>query len=150
MNLGGTNARAVSAALFLMLVSGGQSSFAQSIQVTAERFAPAPSLPLAPSASAAQVAAPTPDPLADVNWKIRTADQNFVAMLKRWGAEHSWKVVDKGAPEIRIEGDASLDRPTFLSAADYAVSQARAAGHRIKAEAYANKVLVLTEDTEQK
>lgn len=150
MNLVSTNLRAVSAALFLTLLAGGQSCFAQTIQISTERFAPPPSLPFAASAGATQIATPPADAQSDVNWKIRASDQTFVAMLKRWGAEHSWKVIDKGAPEIRIEGDASLDRPTFLTAAEYAISQARAAGHRIQAEAYANKVLVLTEDTEQK
>ena len=65
-------------------------------------------------------------------------------MLKRWGQDAGWRVLSKGAPNIEIHGDAEVDRREFLHAADYAITQAKQAGYRIKATAYSNNVLVLT------
>lgn len=77
-------------------------------------------------------------------WDVRASDGNVTAMLQRWGASSGWRVVIKDAPEIRIHGDAVVERPTFLQAADYAISQAKGAGYSIKASAFTNNVLLLT------
>jgi hypothetical protein len=77
-------------------------------------------------------------------WEVRVSDENVNAMLKRWGAASGWRVVVEGAPEIKIHGDAIVERPTFLQAADYAISQAKGAGYSIKASAFTNNVLLLT------
>lgn len=92
------------------------------------------------SGSTAAVSAPPK------KWLVRAADGTVEAMLRRWGSENGWKVVGKGAPEIKINGDAELERADFLKAADYAITQAKQAGYRIKATAYSNQVLVLTEE----
>ena len=77
-------------------------------------------------------------------WAVRKADGTFENMLKRWGQDSGWRVLSKGAPSIEIHGDAEVDRREFLQAADYAITQAKQAGYRIKATAYSNNVLVLT------
>lgn len=80
-------------------------------------------------------------------WAIKLSDQTFANMIKRWGDGSGWRVVVKGAPEIRITGDDVIRRPDFLQAADFAVSQAKKAGFPVKAVAYSNNVLLLTKDT---
>lgn len=77
-------------------------------------------------------------------WAVRKTDGTVENMLKRWGQEAGWRVLSKGAPNIEIHGDAEVDRREFLHAADYAITQAKQAGYRIKATAYSNNVLVLT------
>jgi outer membrane protein OmpA-like peptidoglycan-associated protein len=77
-------------------------------------------------------------------WTVRKMDGSVENMLKRWGQGAGWRVVSRGAPHIEIHGDAEVDRRDFLQAADYAITQAKQAGYRIKATAYSNNVLVLT------
>lgn len=77
-------------------------------------------------------------------WAVRKTDGTVENMLKRWGQDAGWRVLSKGAPNIEIHGDAEVDRREFLHAADYAITQAKQAGYRIKATAYSNNVLVLT------
>ena len=77
-------------------------------------------------------------------WAVRKSDGTVENMLKRWGQDAGWRVLSKGAPNIEIHGDAEVDRREFLHAADYAITQAKQAGYRIKATAYSNNVLVLT------
>lgn len=79
-------------------------------------------------------------------WLVRAADGSVENMLKRWASDSGWTVVNKGAPQIAINGDAEVQRPDFLQAADYAITQAKQSGYRIKATAYSNNVLVLTEE----
>lgn len=81
---------------------------------------------------------------ASGSWTVRKVDGSVENMLKRWGQDAGWRVVSKGAPNIEINGDAEVDRRDFLQAADYAITQAKQAGYRIKATAYSNNVLVLT------
>lgn len=81
-----------------------------------------------------------------INWEVRASDSTFANMIKRWGEASGWRVEVKSAPEIRINGDDSFKRPDFLTAADYAVTQAKKAGFRIAAVAYSNNVLVITEE----
>ena len=77
-------------------------------------------------------------------WTVRKSDGTVENMLKRWGQDSGWRVLSRGAPSIEIHGDAEVDRREFLQAADYAITQAKQAGYRIKATAYSNNVLVLT------
>lgn len=77
-------------------------------------------------------------------WAVKKTDGTVENMLKRWGQDAGWRVLNKGAPTIEIHGDAEVDRREFLHAADYAITQAKQAGYRIKATAYSNNVLVLT------
>lgn len=76
-------------------------------------------------------------------WQVRASDGTVETMLRRWGQDSGWRVISKGAPEIRIKGDAEFERPDFLQAADYAITQAKQAGYPIEARAYSNKVLVI-------
>lgn len=86
-----------------------------------------------------------PSPVRHVGpWSVKKTDGNVESMLKRWGQEAGWRVLSKGAPTVEIHGDAEVDRREFLHAADYAITQAKQAGYRIKATAYSNNVLVLT------
>lgn len=77
-------------------------------------------------------------------WNVRLSDVTVSAMLKRWGTEAGWSVIDQGAPNIQIPTDRVLEKPDFLTAADYVISQAKAAGYQISAASYTNKVLVLS------
>ena len=77
-------------------------------------------------------------------WAVRKSDGTVENMLKRWAQDSGWRVLSKGAPNIEIHGDAEVDRREFLHAADYAITQAKQAGYRIKATAYSNNVLVLS------
>lgn len=76
-------------------------------------------------------------------WQVRASDGTVETMLRRWGQDSGWRVISKGAPEIRIKGDVEFERPDFLQAADYAITQAKQAGYPIEARAYSNKVLVI-------
>ena len=57
-----------------------------------------------------------------------------------------WRVVWKGAPAVLITADAPrpLVKRDFVQAADYVITQAKAAGHNIAATAYSDQVLVVT------
>ena len=68
-------------------------------------------------------------------------DESIQRMLERWGKDAGWRVVWEGAPLVPIVGDARVDRPDFLQAAEFVVKQAKAAGYHLKATAYSNQVL---------
>lgn len=80
---------------------------------------------------------------------VTTADTSLEDLLRRWGADHGWKVVNNGLPTVKIDGQAEIRRETFFEAADFTITQARSMGRSIKAVAYANNVLVLSEDKPQ-
>lgn len=94
--------------------------------------------------------APAPEPTlaAAPKWAVRKADGTVASMLRRWGDSAGWKVLDQGAPEIPILGDEELERASFIDAAEYALKQAKAAGYRLLAESFPNKVLVLSTEKE--
>ena len=98
-------------------------------------------------ATEATLPAPPVTPATPATWQILKADANMEAMLKRWAGSSGWTLQWKGVPEVRITGDSKLDRPNFLAAADYVIAQAKGVGYRIKATAYSNKVLVISEAT---
>lgn len=77
-------------------------------------------------------------------WQMRAADVSVQGVLQRWARDAGWQLIWKNGPDIRVTADAELIRDGFVSAADYLVSQARGYGHRIRANAYNNKVLVVT------
>jgi hypothetical protein len=74
-------------------------------------------------------------------WTMLKADESIQRMLERWGKDAGWRVVWEGAPQVPIVGDARVDRPDFLQAAEFVVKQAKAAGYHLKATAYSNQVL---------
>ncbi len=74
-------------------------------------------------------------------WTMLKADESIQRMLERWGKDAGWRVVWEGAPLVPIVGDARVDRPDFLQAAEFVVKQAKAAGYHLKATAYSNQVL---------
>lgn len=88
--------------------------------------------------------APAPSTRSVGPWSVKRTDTNLENMLRRWGQEAGWRVLNKGAPTVEIHGDAEVDRREFLHAADYAITQAKQAGYRIKATAYSNNVLVIS------
>ena len=94
-----------------------------------------------PPADAAGSARPADAVAAPRAFAMRKADESVERMLQRWGKDAGWRVLWQGAPSMPIVGDADVDRPDFLQAADYVITQARAAGYHIKATAYSNKVL---------
>ena len=80
---------------------------------------------------------------------VTTADTSLQELLRRWGADHGWKVVNNNLPVVKLDGEAEIKRESFLDAADFTITQARTMGRQIKAVAYANNVLVLSEDKSQ-
>lgn len=64
-------------------------------------------------------------------------------MLNRWAREANWSVVWNARESVPIAGDALVDQPTFLAAADFVMAQVTSAGYRMKATAYANNTLVV-------
>jgi hypothetical protein len=83
-----------------------------------------------------------------VTFKIFESDNTFEGTLRRWGQDHGWSVVSKGAPEIRVTGNYSFERPSFLAAVQAAGVQAQQDGHSIRAVALHNKkTLVLVDPT---
>lgn len=91
--------------------------------------------------SGAAPAIPTP-----VVWSVRKSDATLERMLERWASDGGWTLVWQGGPTVAITGDATLSRPDYLQAADYVVNQARAAGYRMRATAYSNQTLVISEE----
>jgi len=79
-------------------------------------------------------------------WQLSTADATLDHLLARWGRSAGWRVHWKASAQVPVTGDAVLERSGFLEAADAVVEQARALGHRIKATAYSNQVLVISEE----
>ena len=79
-------------------------------------------------------------------WAVRKADGTLDRMLARWATEAGWTLVWQNGPAVAITGDASLSRPDYIQAADYALEQARVAGYRLRATAYSNQVLVVTSE----
>lgn len=77
-------------------------------------------------------------------WYMRASDMNVRGVLQRWANDAGWQLIWKNGPDIKVSGDAEMIRDGFVSAADYLVSQARGYGHRIKAHAYNNKVMVVS------
>ncbi len=77
-------------------------------------------------------------------WHMRASDVNVHGVLQRWANDAGWQLIWKNGPDIKVSGDAEMIRDGFVSAADYLVSQARGYGHRIKAHAYNNKVMVVS------
>lgn len=121
----------------------------------------APALPM-PSVSAPRVAINKPLPIPKsapahrelsvqgnrgapetLHWDVRKDDETIEKMLRRWAQQSGWTVVWKDVPPLSITGDAQLVRPGFLQAADYVMSQARAAGCRCKATAFNDQTLVI-------
>lgn len=100
---------------------------------------PVPSVPVVGPTPIAKAAGP-------VTWQVRASDGTVEGMLKRWASVSGWQVLNKGAPEVKVTGDAEFVMPDFVKAADFAIVQARTVGYRIKATAYSNNVLVITEE----
>lgn len=95
--------------------------------------------------SQAQAVAAVPPAHGPRVWEMRRADQNMEGLLKRWAGEAGWRLVWRGGPDVAITGDASFSRDSFISAADYVVTQARSAGYRVTATSYSNNTLVISE-----
>jgi hypothetical protein len=77
------------------------------------------------------------------SWQMKKSDGDIRSVLQRWADEANWHLIWRNAPLIKVNGDATLMRDGFVSAADYLVSQAQVYGYKIKARAYNNKVLVV-------
>lgn len=77
-------------------------------------------------------------------WSMRTDDKSIEQMLSRWGRDSHWSVVWNAKESVPIAGDAVVEMPTFLTAADYVIAQATKAGYQMRATAYANNTLVVS------
>lgn len=77
-------------------------------------------------------------------WSMRADDKSIEQMLSRWGRDSQWSVVWNAKDSVPIAGDAVVDMPSFLSAADYVIAQATKAGYQMRAVAYANNTLVVS------
>lgn len=77
-------------------------------------------------------------------WSMRADDKSIEQMLSRWGRDSHWSVVWNAKESVPIAGDAVVEMPTFLTAADYVIAQATKAGYQMRAVAYANNTLVVS------
>lgn len=77
-------------------------------------------------------------------WAMRTDDKSIEQMLSRWGRDSHWSVVWNAKESVPIAGDAVVEMPSFLTAADYVIAQATKAGYQMRATAYANNTLVVS------
>lgn len=77
-------------------------------------------------------------------WSMRADDKSLEQMLNRWAREANWSVVWNARESVPIAGDALVDQPTFLAAADFVLAQVASVGYRMKAAAYANNTLVVS------
>ena len=86
----------------------------------------------------------SPSEASGRKWSMRTDDKSIEQMLSRWGRESNWSVVWNAKESVPIAGDAVVDLPSFLTAADYVIAQATKAGYQMRATAYANNTLVVS------
>lgn len=77
-------------------------------------------------------------------WAMWADDKSIEQTLSRWGRDSNWAVIWNAKESIPIAGDAVVEMPTFLSAADYVIAQATRAGYQMRAVAYANNTLVVS------
>lgn len=98
-----------------------------------------------PKPAAVMSAAPASVSMPTV-WAMKKTDETVERMLGRWAREAGWKLVWQGGPNVPITGDASFERPDYLNAAEYVITQAKAAGYKLKATAYSNQTLVISGD----
>lgn len=82
-------------------------------------------------------------------FNVTRNDSTLEELLRRWAVAHQWTVINKGMPVVKLDGEAELKRETFLEVAEFMIEQARVMGHPIVASAYANNVLVLSQDKPQ-
>jgi len=128
-----------------------QQNHAPSVLPTAAPAAPvAPQPAVQPPGSrpmfraTAAVSSVTTDTPTAAGWVMRMADGNVQRMLDRWGRQAQWRVVWNTDVQIPILGDAHVEEPSFLAAADHVIGQAVNAGFRLRAVAHANNTLVVT------
>jgi xanthine/CO dehydrogenase XdhC/CoxF family maturation factor len=74
-------------------------------------------------------------------WLVLPGDRTVANMLARWAKDAGWTVNWNDAPEILITGNGKVDKPDFLSAADFVISDAKAKGYALQARAYGDHVL---------
>lgn len=84
-----------------------------------------------------------------ITFEILRSDKSLQDLLTRWGKENGWSVISKKTTPIKINGETEISRIDFITAAEFVITQSRAMGHKLKGEAFANKVLVLDEEKAQ-
>jgi hypothetical protein len=134
-----TSMRHDEASVLQRLASGAPAAHEARTLLAAANDSPRPSFP--ERVAGASLAIPNP-----VVWAVRKSDATLERMLERWARDAGWTLVWQGGPTVAITGEATLSRPDYLQAADYVVNQARAAGYRMRATAYSNQTLVISEE----
>lgn len=99
--------------------------------------------------SAASTPVRTQESVRQGAWSLRRGEQSLEQNLKRWAAEAGWRLIWTSAPTVPVHEDQELAQPQFLSAVEFAIERARAAGYPLKATAFNNKVLVVTLENAQ-
>lgn len=132
-------------------VSGADDALNVVAMLRAGRISPAQAVQMLQAAAAPNVSQGSPTLAATksampTSWSVRKDDQTVERMLARWASDAGWRVVWKGAPAVQITADSErpLAKPDFVQAADYVITQAKAAGYHISATAYSDRVLVVT------
>ena len=134
-----TSMRHDEASVLQRLRSGALAAHEPGTLLAAANVSPRPSFP-------ERVAGAAPATSNPVVWAVRKSDATLERMLERWARDAGWTLVWQGGPTVAITGEATLSRPDYLQAADYVVNQARAAGYRLRATAYSNQTLVISEE----
>jgi Toxin co-regulated pilus biosynthesis protein Q len=88
-------------------------------------------------------------PAVTHKFNVTRTDSTLEELLRRWAVAHQWTVINKGMPVVKLDGEVELKRESFLEVAEFMIEQARVMGHPIVASAYANNVLVLSQDKPQ-
>ncbi len=134
-----TSMRYDEASVLQRLRSGALAPHEAGTLLAAANDSPRPSFPERVAGAAPAI----PNPVV---WAVRKSDATLERMLERWARDAGWTLVWQGGPTVPITGEATLSRPDYLQAADYVVNQARAAGYRMRATAYSNQTLVISEE----
>jgi hypothetical protein len=134
-----TSMRHDEASVLQRLRSGAPAAHEARTLLAAANDSPRPSFPERVAGASPAI----PNPMV---WAVRKSDATLERMLERWARDAGWTLVWQGGPTVPITGEATLSRPDYLQAADYVVNQARAAGYRMRATAYSNQTLVISEE----
>lgn len=81
-----------------------------------------------------------------LRWEVLRADGDIAGVLARWGNTAGWRVVWRSKEQIAVPQDATITADTFAVAADALVRQLTAAGYKLEAQAFTNKVLVVLDE----
>lgn len=77
---------------------------------------------------------------------LRKEDRSLDVALKRWAADSGWEVIwNEDVQRVPLTGDGLVSQPSFIQAADFALTQAKNVGYKFIVRAYSDKKLVISQ-----